>query len=286
MNPILLCRHPVTLVPESARVIIRPFIPADHVRITTIIGRVLALTEEEAVAQLTSVRAEFDARHYDIEPLLMAHFEKIHHLVFTQRPLSHERKMLLGSVFSGEYSLESAAIFNPSMVPHTDQTNAPAGGLRFIMSLRATEEIRERLAIAYSPGVGASTSDTFAGYGSIFVQALTRPESFTAFYDAVNAITASLRDTPITEDELNRARLPEVERLKRTQAGNEYWLGQLSGVAANPADVDQILTHISDLEAITVADIQRAARQYLRAETAWRGVSVSDNPAAPPAAAQ
>jgi predicted GH43/DUF377 family glycosyl hydrolase len=140
MNTILLCRHPVTLVPESARVIIRPFIPADHVRITTIIGRVLALTEEEAVAQLTSVRAEFDARHYDIEPLLMAHFEKIHHLVFTQRPLTHERKMLLGSVFSGEYSLESAAIFNPSMVPHPDQTNAPAGGLRFIMSLRATGE--------------------------------------------------------------------------------------------------------------------------------------------------
>ena len=157
-----------------------------------------------------------------------------------------------------------------------------------VMSLRATEEIRERLAIAYSPGVGTSSSDTFTGYGSIFVQALTRPESFTAFYDAVNAIVASLRDTPITEDELNRARLPEVERLKRSQAGNEYWLGQLSGVAANPSDVDQILTHVSDLEAITVADIQRAARQYLRAETAWRGVSISDNPAAPaaPAAAQ
>ena len=53
---------------------------------------------------------------------------------------------------------------------------------------------------------------------------------------------------------------------------------------APAADVDQILTHVSDLEAITVADIQRAARQYLRAETAWRGVSVSDNPAAPAAA--
>ena len=75
-----------------------------------------------------------------------------------------------------------------------------------------------------------------------------------------------------------------MERLKRSQAGNEYWLGQLSGVAANPSDVDQILTHVSDLEAITVADIQRAARQYLRAETAWRGVSISDNPAAPAAA--
>lgn len=153
-----------------------------------------------------------------------------------------------------------------------------------VMGLRANEEIRERLAIAYSPGVSTSTSDTFRGYGSIFVQALTRPEAFPAFYDAVNAIVASLRDTPITQDELNRARLPEVERLKRSQAGNEYWLGQLSGVAANPGDVEQIQTHISDLEAITVADIQRAARQYLRADTAWRGVATSDNPVAPAAA--
>ena len=153
-----------------------------------------------------------------------------------------------------------------------------------VMGLRATEEIRERLAIAYSPGVGTGSSDTFKGYGSIFVQALTRPEAFPAFYDAVNAIVASLRDTPITEDELNRARLPEVERLKRTQAGNEYWLAQLSGVAANPGDVEQVQTHISDLEAITVADIQRAARQYLRTDTAWRAVVTSDNPVAPAAA--
>ena len=86
------------------------------------------------------MRAEFDARHYDIEPLLMAHFEKFHHLVGAQRPLTHERKMLLGSVFSGDYALESTAIFNPSMVSHHDQTNAPDGGLRFIMSLRITGE--------------------------------------------------------------------------------------------------------------------------------------------------
>jgi zinc protease len=153
-----------------------------------------------------------------------------------------------------------------------------------VMGLRVTEEIRERLAIAYSPGVGASSSDTFRGYGSIFVQALTRPDAFPAFYEAVNGIVASLRDTPITEDELNRARLPEVERLKRSQAGNEYWLSQLSGVAANPADLEQIQTHISDLEGISVADIQRAARQYLRPDTAWRAVVTSDNPAAPAAA--
>ena len=140
MNPFLLCRHPVTLLPESARVIIRPFISSDPARVTTIIGRILALPEEEVVAQLLQVHEEFDARHHDIDPLLLAHFEKIQHLIFTHRVLTQDRKLLLGAVFSGEYALESAAIFNPSMVPHPDQTSATAGGLRFIMSLRATGE--------------------------------------------------------------------------------------------------------------------------------------------------
>ena len=48
--------------------------------------------------------------------------------------------MLIGALFSGEYALESAALFNPSIVPHPDQSGAPDGGLRFIMSLRATGE--------------------------------------------------------------------------------------------------------------------------------------------------
>ena len=140
MSPVRLCRHEVTLLPESARVIIRPFIPSDIQRVTTIIGRALAITEQEVVRQLDEVRAEFEARHFEIEPLLMTNFEKIRHHIFTQRPLSRERQLLLGALFSGEYALESAALFNPSMVLHPDQTGAPDGGVRFIMSLRATGE--------------------------------------------------------------------------------------------------------------------------------------------------
>jgi predicted GH43/DUF377 family glycosyl hydrolase len=48
--------------------------------------------------------------------------------------------MLIGALFSGEYALESAALFNPSIVPHPDQSDMPAGALRFVMSLRATGE--------------------------------------------------------------------------------------------------------------------------------------------------
>ncbi|MCC6901067.1 MAG: glycoside hydrolase family 130 protein [Polyangiaceae bacterium] len=140
MSPIRICRHEVTLLPQSARVIIRPFVPSDVHRVTTIIGRALALTEEEVVTELAKVRHEFDSRHIDIETLMLAHFAKVRHHVFTQRRLSPERELLIGALFSGEYALESAAIFNPSIVPHPDQSGVAPGGLRFIMSLRATGE--------------------------------------------------------------------------------------------------------------------------------------------------
>jgi predicted GH43/DUF377 family glycosyl hydrolase len=133
-------RHEITLLPESARVILRPFIPGTAQLITTAIGRVLALTEEEVIAQLNAVRTEFGERHLHTEKLLRAHYKKVSKHVFTQRPLSDERQLLIGALFSGEYALESAAIFNPSIVPHPDQIGVPPGGLRFIMSLRATGE--------------------------------------------------------------------------------------------------------------------------------------------------
>ena len=140
MSHIRLRRHEVTLLPESARVIIRPFIPSEAHRIITIIGRALALTEEEVERELSIVRGEFDSRHFDIVELLLHHYDKVSHHVFTQRPLTQERRLLIGALFSGEYALESAAIFNPSIVPHPDQSGLDPGSVRFVMSLRATGE--------------------------------------------------------------------------------------------------------------------------------------------------
>ncbi len=137
---ITLRRHAATLHPESARVILRPFIPSDVHRITTIIGRALALTEEEVATHLKSVSNEFDARHFDIEDVLFNNYEGVRKHIFSQRILSRERQLLIGALFSGEYALESAALFNPSIVPHPDQGDLPEGSLRFIMSLRATGE--------------------------------------------------------------------------------------------------------------------------------------------------
>lgn len=140
MNPISIRRHEIMLQPESARVIIRPFIPNDPEKIGAIIGRALNLTDDEVATELSSVRREFDSRHYDIEMLLTEHYAKVSRHISTPSPLSRDRELLIGALFSGEYSLESAALFNPSIIPHPDQSDMPAGGLRFIMSLRATGE--------------------------------------------------------------------------------------------------------------------------------------------------
>lgn len=135
-----LCHHEVTLLPESARVIIRPFIPSGVQLVSTIIGRALALSEDEVTLRLAELRLGFEARHHDLVSALHAHFEKVRHHITSDQPLSLDRQLLIGAIFSGEYALESAALFNPSMVPHPDQSGVPDGALRFIMSLRATGE--------------------------------------------------------------------------------------------------------------------------------------------------
>jgi predicted GH43/DUF377 family glycosyl hydrolase len=140
MTPVTIRRHGIMLVPQSDRVIIRHFIPSGVQRITTIIGRALALSEEEAALELEAVRKEFDSRHLDIESPLLANYQRVVPHVFSQRPLSRERRLLIGALFSGEYAPESAALFNPSIVAHPDQDDVPEGGLRFILSLRATGE--------------------------------------------------------------------------------------------------------------------------------------------------
>ena len=140
MKTIRLRRHSVTFQPECARVIIRPFIPGKPQIVANILTRALALSEAETEAQLQAILLEFASRHFDIESLLLAHYEKVRPQITSPAPLSRVRQLLIGASFSGEYALESAALFNPSMVPHPDQSGVPAGSLRFVMSLRATGE--------------------------------------------------------------------------------------------------------------------------------------------------
>jgi predicted GH43/DUF377 family glycosyl hydrolase len=128
------------LYPDQSRVLLRPFVPGDPNRIGRIISRILAMPEREAAALLGEITAEFSNRHQYIAELFLTRFEQLRPYMSVHDGLSEERRQLIGSYFLAEYSLESAALFNPSIVPHPDQTGLPPSALRFVLSLRATGE--------------------------------------------------------------------------------------------------------------------------------------------------
>jgi predicted GH43/DUF377 family glycosyl hydrolase len=128
------------LKPDQSRVLLRPFSPGNSERVARIIARIMALPEDKVGPLLNEVSAEFSERHEQIHNLFLERFEQVRDLTLTDQELSEQRQLLIGSYFLAEYSLESAALFNPSIVPHLDQTDLPSGALRFILSLRATGE--------------------------------------------------------------------------------------------------------------------------------------------------
>jgi len=90
--------------------------------------------------QLDQLRVELGARHTNLDGSWLRQFDQIRAYLPNDVSLSENRRHVLGAYFTGEYAIESAALFNPSIVPHPDQTNLGKGELRFILSLRAVGE--------------------------------------------------------------------------------------------------------------------------------------------------
>ena len=129
-----------TITPDRSRVLMRPFRPATDAIARNIASRVMAVSDDKVTQLLGQVLGEFADRHERVEDFLRKRFTQVAPLLDLNVTPSDERQMLMGAFFTHEYSPEAAALFNPSIVPHPDQTGAPKGGLRFILSLRTTGE--------------------------------------------------------------------------------------------------------------------------------------------------
>jgi predicted GH43/DUF377 family glycosyl hydrolase len=129
-----------TLTPDRSRVLMRPFYPSTDDIAGRIIARVMTLSDEEVARLLGQVLGEFEDRHENATQILHHRFLQVRRYLGDTREFSPERQALIGAHFTHEYSPESAALFNPSIVPHPDQSGLPNGALRFILSLRATGE--------------------------------------------------------------------------------------------------------------------------------------------------
>jgi predicted GH43/DUF377 family glycosyl hydrolase len=133
-------RSRTVLRPDPARVLLRRFEPGDARRMSGIIERIMAVPEASVGGLLKQVWSDFSERHLSLKQRFLDRFDELEELLPAGAAISDQRRLLIGSYFLSEYSLESAALFSPSMVPHPDQTDLPPGALRFVLSLRATGE--------------------------------------------------------------------------------------------------------------------------------------------------
>lgn len=139
-NKISVTRERIKILGDASRVITRLHRPKNVQHISKIIERVLSLPKPTVEELLKQVMADFSPRHRDIQRIFQRHFKEVKEFIPVGSKLSDTQKNLIGAYFTMEYSIESAALFNPSIVPHPYQSQLPSGSQRFIMSLRATGE--------------------------------------------------------------------------------------------------------------------------------------------------
>lgn len=136
-------RKDLKFLPDSSRVIARFLYTGDE-RALSIIRSVLNMSDKKTSTALKQVLRDYSMRHRNISKIFEKHFNNITHL-FAQLNVDPEglvlsQKLLIGSYFTMEYSIEASAFFNPSIVEHPDQSETGTGEKRVIISFRATGE--------------------------------------------------------------------------------------------------------------------------------------------------
>ncbi|MCC6727362.1 MAG: glycoside hydrolase family 130 protein [Saprospiraceae bacterium] len=150
-------RTDIRLKADPTKVILKFLNFGSAARFQPVIDAVLALDETTAEAQLQGILAEFEHRHFDLRGEFLKNYQWPSQYV--TGAVSEGKKLLIGAYFTHEYSIQASALFNPSIVPHPDQSGMPTGALRFVLSLRATGE-GHISSIAFMTGVLSENGDT------------------------------------------------------------------------------------------------------------------------------
>jgi predicted GH43/DUF377 family glycosyl hydrolase len=188
-------RSPIRLRADSARVITRLFVPGQEgfehqdSRAGAVLARILALDEDETRASLDDVVLRFDGRHRDLVGTFRRHAREVADRLDPASDLSDARMLLLGAVFTNEFAIEGAALCNPSVVAHPDQTGIPSGSLRFVMSVRGIGE-GHRSTIGFRTGVVDAAGDV----------AIEAPAAFAT----AGTVVSTLLDGAVMRSELRR----------------------------------------------------------------------------------
>jgi len=172
----LVTRSRQRLAADPSRVITRLFVPGQEgferqkSRAGAVLARILALDEDDVRSSLDDVITRFDGRHRDLVGTFRRHARELADRLKPDAELSETRMFLLGAAFTSEYAIEGAALCNPSIVAHPDQTGTAPGSLRFVMSVRGIGE-GHRSSIGFRTGVidaaGDATIDDPAPFATV-----------------------------------------------------------------------------------------------------------------------
>jgi predicted GH43/DUF377 family glycosyl hydrolase len=174
----LATRQPCRLAPDPSRVVTHLFVPGHtdlamrEGRAMGVVAHVLALDDDAIHQLLTELVGRFGKRHRDVLATFRHHAGRIGNRLPSTAVLSEERCLVLGAAFTHEYAVEAAALCNPSMVALPDQSEAPPGGLLFVMSVRQIGE-GHRSSIGFRSGVVDASGAISVDERSMFTTAAT-----------------------------------------------------------------------------------------------------------------
>jgi len=257
-------RDSVRLVPDARRVITKPFLPGEEIhpngssRLQMILERIMAMPEDVVAETLNAARKDFVGRHRDLDAVLERNAAvvalRLDQVELVGAALSLDRLHLIGAYFTHEYSIEAAALGNPSIVVAPDQTGVEAGAVRFVMSLRAIGE-GHRSSIEFRTGiVRADASVALDPVSDFAVTGDRTPHAYDKrFFSTKLDDMAMLNDVEERvlvqlEDEFTMAELEaaivqlEDEHIERSISGETtrvlHWLASSNYRTSFPASID------------------------------------------------
>ncbi|RKF22021.1 glycosidase [Altericroceibacterium spongiae] len=240
---------------DPSRVVLRPFHlgwqarNAPGGRAAKLVEDILQLSEEKAAEEYTRVVADFGERHWQTERLFEERFTEVaERLNFDKSFLSTTCKRLIGAYFCHEYTYAAAALMNPSIVPHPDQSGMSGGAIRFVMSLRAVGEghissIAFREGIAYPDGhFTLWPQGPFATSVDLDDESLSEGTGPVTVHRHSESTLSNTVIFPITEQQRNGL---EDLRLTRFDHGNGAyeWIGTYTAYSGSSIRSELLRTH-------------------------------------------
>jgi predicted GH43/DUF377 family glycosyl hydrolase len=262
-------QHELRLHADPARVVVRPFHLAwqasgpDLERVQKLARDILALDARTVRAELSVVLRDFEDRHWQIEKVFDDRFAEIEpKLGLEGRVIKRETRRLIGAYFCHEYSYAAAALMNPSVVRHPDQTGLQEGSVRILLSLRAVGE-GHISTIAFREGIISAgrqlallPQPAFATAAMLGKHRADKPEDVVSLYRHRDSSLSGTVIFPITEAQRNGLedlRLVEFMR----ESGKSEWIGTYTAYSGRDIRSELLRTH--DFRDFTLTPIKGGA---------------------------